>query len=178
MLILSAVVLSIALGACGSKESKVDVADSVTLLNSVWDSFAEEERFAVVGGDSSNMTEGPGKFDISKTEEMENVLGLPEKDAILIADAASMVHMMNANTFTCGVFHGKKAEDAAQIAKSLEESIKNRRWMCGFPDKMLIVTVGDYTVSAFGIEENMDRFKDKLTSLYPGAEIVCDKYID
>ena len=48
--------------------------------------------------------DAPGKFDISKTEELGITLGLPEDLWDDIDDAASMVHMMNANTFTGAVY--------------------------------------------------------------------------
>ena len=42
--------------------------------------------------------------------------------------------------------------------------------MCGFPEKLIIVTVGDdYVVSAFGNGMVMDAFKTAITTVYGDA---------
>lgn len=34
-----------------------------------------------------------------------------------------------------------------------------RQWMCGFPDKLVVISVDDYLVSVFGNEELVNTFK-------------------
>ena len=47
-----AVLLVLSLAACGSKNSGTgDVSDALTLLNTVWATYSEEEKFPVSGGD-------------------------------------------------------------------------------------------------------------------------------
>lgn len=159
------------------KEEPVAVADATTLLTEVWSTYEEEERFPITGGDYDNaVTDAPGKYDISKAEDMDSALGLPKECAMLIDDAASIRHMMNVNTFTCGAFHVTDAAKLQTLADALKDSIMNRQWMCGFPDTLMIASVGDaYVVSAFGNAENIETFKTKLTAQYEATEVICEE---
>ena len=48
----------------------------------------------------------------------------------------------------------------------------NNQWMCGFPEKMFIVTLGDnYVVSAFGNGMVMDAMKTAFTTVYGDAAV-------
>lgn len=155
----------------------VEVADATELLSNVWNSYEEAELFAICGGDYENTVEdAPGKYDVSKAEEMDSVLGLPQDAASLIDDAASIRHMMNANTFTCGAFHLVDGSNQQALADGLKENIMGRQWMCGFPDTLLIVSVGDeYVVSAFGSTENIENLKTRLSQQYEVAEVMYEE---
>ena len=163
-----------------SDEEQTSVKDALELLTTVWNSYGDDEKFPAAGGDMSeeNMTmDAPGKFSIEDTEALDTTLGFPSASAEKIDDAASLVHMMNANTFTCGVFHAKSSADVSALTAALKDNISQRQWMCGFPDKLVIVTVGDYVISFFGENEIIDTFKTKLSTACPSAEIVCDEPI-
>jgi hypothetical protein len=97
----------------------------------------------------------------------------------MVDEAASLLHMMNANTFTGAAFHLTDAANAQALTDALKSNILSTQWMCGFPDKLLIATVnGEYVVSAFGNAEIMDNFKAKLTEVYgEAAVIVVDENI-
>ncbi len=155
----------------------VDVADATELLTNVWSSYGEAELFPIGGGDFENVVmDAPGKYDVSKAEEMDSVLGLPAANATMIDDAASIMHMMNANTFTCGAYHLTDASKQQAFADALKENIIGRQWMCGFPDTLLIASVGDeYVVSAFGNAEIMETFKTKLQAQYDAAEVMYEE---
>lgn len=153
------------------------VKDPLELLTTVWNSYGDDDKFPVAGGDMSeeNMTmDAPGKFGVADTEALDTTLGFPAASADKIDDAASLVHMMNANTFTCGVFHVKNAGDISDVSAAVKDNIMQRQWMCGFPDKLVIVKVDDYIVSFFGENEIIDTFKAKLTAAYTSAETICD----
>lgn len=166
-------------GDAGDKNTKIESA--LALLDTVWDSYGDDEKFPAAGGDYSeeNMkSDKPGKFGLEDTASLNSMLAVPEDSADRIDDAASLLHMMNANTFTCGAFHVKKSDDVSAFADTMKESISTRQWMCGFPDKLLIVTVGDYVVSAFGEEENMNTFKEKLLAAYGTAKVAYEEAIE
>lgn len=172
-------------GASGNAGASSDaeqpaVKSALELLETVWNSYADDEKFAAAGGDASeeNMTmDGPGKFGVSDSAALDSTLGFPADEADKIDDAASLLHMMNANTFTCGAFHVKDASALDSVVESVRENILNRQWICGFPEKLVIVTVGDYVVSFFGAGEIVDMFGEKLAAAYPTAETVCDEPI-
>ena len=84
--------------------SKVDTPTSpLNLLNTVWKSYKKAEKFQAAGGDFSeeNMKDGaPGKFSVSDSGALASTLAVPEEYASQLKEAASLVHMMNLNTFT------------------------------------------------------------------------------
>ena len=48
--------------------------------------------------------------------------------------------------------------------------------MCGFPETLIIVQVGDsYLVSAYGNGELIENFKTKLVNTYAYAEVVVEE---
>ena len=174
-------VLLLSLTACGASAPADTGADApasaLELLENVWNSYSDEEKFPAAGGDYSeeNMRDGaPGNFSIRDAEILNSSLGFPAAEAGKIDGAASLVHMMNLNTFTCGAFHVKNSGDVTALSAALRENILARHWMCGIPDKLVIATVGDYIVSVYGNEELVDTFVSKLAAAYPSAKTVSD----
>ena len=173
------------LAACGQKDNggnggtdAAAPADSLDLLTKVWDSYTDDEKFSAVGGDyDHSVDDAPGAFDISQADNVEYMLTLPQDKVSLIDGAASLMHMMNANTFTCGAFHPAKAEDADTLAQTLRDSIQGKQWMCGFPDKLVVAKVGGYVVSFYGDQDLVNTFRDKLSAAWEGTEIVFDEAI-
>ena len=186
--ILLSAILLLYVVSCGNDnksggESKNEYADvgAIEVLNKVWGSYKDEEKFPIIGGDTSEdniTTDAPGKFDIGDSAALDTTLGFPAADIDKIDQAASVIHMMNANTFTCGAFHVKDAGDVDAICTSIKDNIMQRQWICGFPEKLVIATVGNNVVSSFGETEIIDGFKEKLTAAYESSEIVCDAPIE
>ncbi len=172
------------LAACGQKDSggngtdAAAPADALELLTKVWDSYTDDEKFPAAGGDYDHSVDGaPGTFDISQADNVEYMLTLPQDKVSLIDGAASLMHMMNANTFTCGAFHPAKAEDADTLAQTLRDSIQGKQWMCGFPDKLVVAKAGGYVVSFYGDQDLVNTFRDKLSAAWEGTEVVFDEAI-
>lgn len=155
------------------------VDDALTILNAIWNTYSDEEKFPAAGGDSEHAVDGaPGSFDASNADNLSYLLTFPADDASLIDSAASLVHMMNLNTFTCGAFHVADANNIARLADDLRTTIQAKRWMCGFPDKLVIVTVGQSVLSVYGNEELVNTFRDKLLASYSAATAVYDEAIN
>lgn len=155
------------------------VDDALTILNAIWNTYSDEEKFPAAGGDSEHAVDGaPGSFDASNADSLSYLLTFPADDASLIDSAASLVHMMNLNTFTCGAFHVADANNVARLADDLRTTIQAKHWMCGFPDKLVIVTVGQSVLSVYGNEELVNTFRDKLLTSYSAATAVYDEAIN
>ena len=155
------------------------VDDALTILNAIWNTYSDEEKFPAAGGDSEHAVDGaPGSFDASNADSLSYLLTFPADDASLIDSAASLVHMMNLNTFTCGAFHVADANNVARLADDLRTTIQAKHWMCGFPDKLVIVTVGQSVLSVYGNEELVNTFRDKLLTSYSAAAAVYDEAIN
>ena len=178
-------IMTVSVVGCGSKNNgaeKVDIADCVTLLNTVWASYDDAEKFPAGGGDfateETTSMDGPAKVGITDAAVLDSMFGLPESGVAQIDDAASLNHMMNANTFTCGVFRVTDGTDMAEFTKNLRDHIQERQWMCGFPDKLCIMTIGNYVVSAFGKEDPMNTFKEKVQAAYPETAVAFEEVIE
>lgn len=180
--------MALSLVACGTKnagsdkESKVEIADATELLTKAWEAVPEDKQFYVVGGDNENMEEGkPGKFNLEKAEELglENTMCYPVDAVEYVDDAATLIHGMISNGFTAGAYHVTDAANVQKVTDAIKERTLNNQWMCGFPEKLIIVTVDDYVVSAFGYLDNIDAFEEALASVYgDAAEITVEEAIE
>ena len=181
-----AALLLLSLAACGGKEKPAEpkpdesaVESALDLLTQVWDSYADDERFSAVGGDMEGelATDMPGRFKADDAQALDSRLGLPAASVDKIDEAASLIHMLNANTFTCGAFHVKDAGDVDELAAAIKDNLQQRHWMCGFPEKLVIVKLDSYVVSVFGHTEPVDTFVSHLSEVFPTAETAYDEPI-
>ena len=169
-----AVVMVVALAACGTNAGSKDDANKVTiespvaLLDGVWGTFAEDEKFPVMGGDfEAAVNDAAGEFNISDVEAATATLHITEDSLKLVDKVGTITHAMNANTFTAAAYHLADAANAEALVNSLKDSIKSTQWMCGFPDTLIIYTVAEeYVVAAFGNAEAIESFKTKLATVY------------
>lgn len=156
------------------------IESPLALLTKVWDSYAEDDMFPAAGGDYSeenNVMGAPGNFGVADVDNLDAMLGLPQSSAASIDAAASLVHMMNLNTFTCGAFHTKDGNTKA-LADALKDNIMNRQWVCGFPETLVVISVDDYVVSAFGNADLIETFKKNLQAAYTNASVVYEEAIE
>ena len=148
-------------------------ASALEILETVWANYADDEKFAIIGGNiEANIMDAPGNYDLTYAENMTWNLLVPADRIGDVAEAASMIHMMNANNFTCGVFH--VTGNANDFAKAMADAVKNNQWMCGMPETMNVSVIGgEYVLMAFGINDAMNPFTAKLAEAYPAAETVA-----
>ena len=154
-------------------------ASALEILETVWADYAEDEKFAVIGGNiEANIMDAPGNYDLAYAENMTWNLLVPAEQISNITEAASMIHMMNANNFTCGVFKLAEGVTAAAFGAAMKAAVLGNQWMCGFPDTLLIRNFGDtYVLVAFGINDAMTPFESHLTAVYPGMETIANEPI-
>ena len=179
-----AALTALSLTACaaksGAQPDASEIPDALTILNTVWASYSEDEKFPAAGGDYSeaNMTDGqPGTVGLENASDVEYLLSIPASVIAMADDGASLFHMMNGNTFTCGAFHVTSKDDVETVASDLRDAIQSKQWMCGFPDKLVIFTYDQYVVSLYGDEELVDTFRDKFTATYSDSTIAYDEAI-
>ncbi|MBQ2752652.1 MAG: bacteriocin transport accessory protein [Firmicutes bacterium] len=178
-----AALMAFSFAACGSKETgkteeTVTITDSLELLNTVLGGYDEADLFPVAGGDSANINfEGPGKFDATNADELDVTLGFPSANVDKIDDAASMMNAMMANNFTAGAFRVTDNANVETVASDLKDNILARQWMCGMPEKVVVISVGNYVVSAFGLTDILDTFTTELSEAYPSATVLYDEAV-
>ena len=170
-----ALALALTLTACGKKDNTAGSgdssvpADATALLTAVWDAHSDDEKFPAAGGDYENPVEdAPGAVSIADADNLNYMLTLPVEDAAKIDGAASLSHMMNANTFTCGAFHVTSKDDVETVASDLRDAIQS---------KLVIFTYDQYVVSLYGDEELVNTFRDKFTATYSDSTIAYDEAI-
>ena len=156
-------------------------SDPKALLDANWNNYKEDDKFPAAGGDYDevNMVDGaPGNVGLADADSVEHLTGFPAASIGEIDAAASLFHMMNGNSFTCGAYRVKEGTDVDALAQSIRDAIQGRRWMCGFPDKIVIATVDNYIVSVFGLEDLVDNFRDTMLAVYPATSVVFDEPIE
>ena len=186
--VILALTLALGLAACGAKAPQETTpatevvpvenpASALEILETVWGSYAEDEKFAIIGGDMGNPVDGaPGNYNIAD-ENISYSLLIPAEQLGYVTEAASMIHMMNANTFTCAAFK-LTGTTAADFGAAMKEAILSNQWMCGFPDSLHIRAIGDqYVIVAFGVNDAMTPFETHLAAAYPGAEVIASEPI-
>ena len=175
--VILALALVLTMTACGSKKQEETVpaveapASALEILENIWAKYGDDEKFAVIGGDMANpVSDGPGSYNL-EDENIGYALLVPAEQLNNITEAASMIHMMNANTFTCGVFRLAEGVSAADFGNAMKDAVMNNQWMCGFPDTLLVENIADtYVLVAFGVNDAMDPFQIHLAEAYPEAQ--------
>lgn len=149
------------------------------LLQSIWDKYADDERFAAYGGAVENsISDAPGSLDVTNAEEMTNRYLIPQEQLNAITEAASLVHMMNSNIFTAVAVKIGENADKATLQTAWRDAIQGNQWICGQPDRLLMADVGEgYMVMAFGSADAMEIFSGKLAQVYPDAQSLYNEAI-
>lgn len=180
-----AAAMALSLVACGGNNDAKDdqpagdqpaaITSALNLLETVWNDYGEDEKFSVVGGgpDAEQMVEdAPAAFDLTDRSLAQHNLVLPE--SAQVDDAASLTHMLNANTFTAAAYHA--TGDVQALAAELRDAIQSNRWMCGFPDKVVVAVRDEYVAIAFGADDLVDAFAGRLSGIF-GMELVYDEAV-
>ena len=150
---------------------------ALEILENIWNAYGEDEKFAVIGGNMEAPVDGaPGNYDMAYAENLTWNLLVPAAQLANVDQAATMIHMMNANTFTSGVVHMAAGADAAAFAAAMREAVQSNRWMCGFPETLVIAVIGgEYVLVAFGVNDAMNPFQTHLAEAYADAEILYNE---
>lgn len=149
-------------------------ADALTILDTIWADYPEDEKFPVTGGDMENSIMGaPGALPMEKADSLTYTLLIPQDKLAQLDGAATMIHMMNANLFTGGVIHMTEGADLTAFAAEMKDTIVNNPFVCGFPERILIALVEqEYLLISYGNQELLDLFQEHLSAVYPEAQIL------
>lgn len=150
---------------------KAAIADPADALNQVWNTYAEDEKFAAMGGDyTTPVDNAAGVMNLADKETVVSMLQLPAESAYLdkCTSVASIVHMMNANTFTGAAFQMTNPADADGFIEELKNHYPTVQWLCGAPETLMIAKIngGEYVVVAYGAADLISSFSTKLQTVY------------
>ena len=181
-----ALIMVFAMTACGGKEAQETEgvpaepmpASALEVLETVWAAYGDDEKFPIIGGSMTAPVDGaPGAYDLADENITFNLL-IPAEQLANVTEAASMIHMMNANSFTGAVYKLAGGVKAADFAAAMQTAIQGNQWMCGFPDQLLISAHGDtYVLVAFGVNDAMNPFTEHFTAVHPGFETLVSEAI-
>ena len=188
MSVLMALVMVLSLAACGGNNnadasndnaSASNVASSLEVLETIWSKYGEDEKFAIIGGNMESPVDGaPGNYDMAYAENLTYNLLVPADSLASVDEAATMIHMMNANTFTSGVVHLTEGTDVAAFVQTMREAVQNNQWMCGFPETLVIAVIDNaYVLVAFGVNDAMTPFQTHLAEAYANADVQVNEAI-
>jgi len=146
------------------------------VLNTVWNNYDEANKFFAMGGDYGTLVENaPGAVDVTNYDNFGGLLVCPAEAAGMIDDAASLVHSMNANTFTGAAYHLADASNKDAFVTAMQDAINGNQWMCGFPETLYIASLDDSTiVVAFGNGEIITTFAGELTEAFETATVIVE----
>ena len=96
--LLLSMILALGLTACGGGQKNETTKDdtegktAVDILNDVWASYEEDEKFAIAGGDYETMVQdAPGTVNVSDGEVLNSLLGFPAESAGMIDDRCTII---------------------------------------------------------------------------------------
>lgn len=154
-------------------------SSAAQLLGAIWDTYAQEERFAAYGGTvEQSVSDAPGDLNMTSTEELTGSYLIPEDLLGDVEAAASLVHMMNSNIFTAAVLKLKSTGQPRAFADQWRGVIRENRWICGQPDRLLMMAIDEeHLLMAFGSSDAMDTFRSKANAVYGQSRTLFDEPI-
>ena len=152
---------------------------SAQLLEAIWDSYGQEERFAAYGGTvEHSVSDAPGDLNMAATDELTNAYLIPGDLLDEVEEGASLVHMMNSNIFTAVVLKMKPTGQLRSFADRWRGMIRENRWICGQPVRLLMMAVDEeHLLMAFGSNDAMDTFRSKAGDVYGQSKTLYDEPI-
>lgn len=176
MIVVAGVVLAMALSmvSCGNKGGASEYENGEALLGAVYNTYSEEDKLPVCGGNGENGNpEGPGAFTLDNGEEFETVTGFPADYIENVSDAATMMHLMNANNLTAAAF--KFDGDTNAMIDAYTKSIDDKSWLCGAPETFVLMKADGYIISVFGENGMVDSFVKYTEGLIENTEVVVNQ---
>lgn len=150
---------------------------AVELYELIWDNYGENNKFPVGGGDADNMAEAPALYQLNddNKDSFQYLLHVSDDEyAMLENDAATLQHMMNTNTFCSAVVKLADPDKAADFAESYKTTVQAQHWMCGFPDTVVVISMGDYVVMAYGLDDNIQNLITACQSVDANATVLVE----
>lgn len=165
-------------GGATSGEPEEVPASSLEILTRIWEAVPEEKKFSVLGGDMNHAVENaPGEFDLADDGAIYTLL-IPEEALPQLDGAASLIHSLMRNNFTCSAVHMAQGNSGTDFAKTMTDSVSAHVWDCGAPEKLFVAVVGgEYVVTCYGSGENLELFATAFRTAYPNAAVHHEDYL-
>ena len=117
----------------------------------------------------------PGSISLDDSEYLESQTLFPAASLDRIGSAAVFFNTMNMNNGTFAAFEVKNAEDVQALADILKSKVKNNQWICGFPERFLIMRADNVLIFSYGLADSVNAFKSAVSSEYTNASVLYDE---
>ena len=117
----------------------------------------------------------PGAIDPNDGENLENQTLFPASSADKLSGAALFFNLMNQNNGTFAAFEVKNENDIQSLADMMKNKVKNNQWICGFPERYLIMRVGNIMIFSYGLDSSLNVFKASVMAVNAGAAVLYDE---
>ena len=187
--LLLALTLVVAFAGCGNTAGSnngttVEAVDALTAIKTLVNAYntqyeGTDFQLPIVGGGYETMNwEGPDAVPTEDTAFLTQQLLVPETELSNIKSAASAMHSMNTNIFCAGSFNLVEGADYAAFAAGVKAAILGNRWMCGFPEKLVIANVGDCLIVVYGNAQIVENFNTVIAETYSSATVLYNEAIE
>ena len=169
------------LGNTGDYKPQIDSnSTALELLEPIWMGLGGEHQPAAYGGHfSEEYSSGPATYELTYADELANVLMLPADKMDSVEDAATVVHLLNANSMTAGVVKLKEGTDVKAFADAVADRITNNQWICGFPEWMSVVQINDnFLFIAYGVYDLVAPMVENMDSSWNTKELYNRPLVD
>lgn len=119
----------------------------------------------------------PGEVSVGEGDDLESQTLFPASSADKLSGAAVFFNLMNQNNGTFAAFEVKNESDIQALADMMKNKVKNNQWICGFPERYLIMRVGNIMVFSYGLSSSMNAFKDAVTVMHADAAVLYDEVL-
>lgn len=180
---LLALTLVVAFAGCNKEEPQAETVEALTAMTTLATAYntkyeGTDFQLPLMGGGYENMNmEGPAAVLESDTAYLTSTLLIPEAELSKVSAAASAQHAMMTNNFCAGAYNLNDA-DLGAFAAAVRNAIQGNRWMCGFPEKLLIADVGNCVVVVYGNGALVDNFNGVIGETYSSAHILYNEAIE
>ena len=117
----------------------------------------------------------PGAVSPDDGEMLESQTLYPASSADKLDSAAVYFNVMNQNNGTFAAFEVKNEGEVQTLADMMKTKVKNNQWICGFPERYLIMRVGDIMIFSYGLDESLTAWKNAVFSVHTETEVLYDE---
>ncbi len=173
--------------------------NALEIVNKIFDSFTTEEKvenyFVIVdeesgdqysmicGGYGDNLNwEAPANHPVNDQDSRDSAMGLFHFNETILDMIDGEIGMaMNAQAgrnLTLACFRVADSAEVSACVAEIKNALLNTHWgLCGSPEKYVVIVIGDYIISAFGINPQIDAVANRAVELYEGAEVVASELV-
>lgn len=169
-------------------EEPAETVPVLDVFTKIWDGIPEDQKPMAFGGDyneENQVENAPGKHEIGDGTELDTGFGFPVDMTDSVAEAAAVRHMLNVNQLSAAMYRMNAGADIAAFAQGIRDSLMNRAYMCGWPEVLVVMSIGDsYVLSAYGNTDLVYALRDAANGFTfddgsaPTIEVLYDESME